>query len=678
MPEILSPVGNRAMLEAAVRSGADAVYMGMSDFNARRTAVNFGKDEFRDAVEYCHVRGVRVYLTLNTLVSDDELPRALETAVYAYEVGADAVIVQDFGLARLIHETMPDFPLHASTQMTIHSPSALRLLKSLGFCQVVVSREMSKDELSNFCKTARDFDIKVEVFVHGALCMCMSGQCYLSALIGGRSGNRGLCAGPCRLPFSADGKEAYALSLKDLSLVEHLDELTKMGVSSFKIEGRLKRPEYVAAATAVCRKILDGESCEEWKAALSMVFSRGGFTEGYYTAKRNKDMFGVRGYEDVLISAKSQKKIHELYRSERQNIAIAGKLSMEKDIPVQLWVSDGVHEVAVSGQVPQSAVENRMVEEDISQQVKKTGNTPFYFSNLQVVVDDGLFYPVSLLNALRREALEKLSLLRGKSFRSSVNFSNEKVKHKVRNGRGSVVAKFLSLSQVPGNLENIDAIVLPLEERWEEYRGSAELLIDIPRGIESEAYIYRRLLEAKVYGVKGAFCGNLSAAALALDVGLAPIFDYSMNLFSSSALQVAAELGARASVFSFEALSTQYKKSFSTIPCGVYAYGRLPLMLMRNCPVKAQTGCDNCKYTGGLVDRMGAYFPVRCRLGYSEMLNSTILWIADKLDNFSADFYILNFTTETVGECASVLKSFFNREKPKGDFTRGLYFRGVM
>ena len=280
--EILAPVGGTESLIAAVRAGADAVYLGAEEFNARRNAQNFNDNDLKQAIEYCRLNSVKCYLTLNTLIKDTEMQNALQLVNRVWQYGIDAVIVQDIGLALEIHRLFPNLALHASTQMSVHSPSALLPLKQMGFKRVVVAREMSGAELKEFCKAAKALDIEVEVFVHGALCMCLSGQCYFSAYLGGRSANRGLCAGTCRLPFMAKGGTGYDLSLKDLSLIPYLGELEKMGVTSFKIEGRMKRPEYVATAVAAAKQMVqNGTVDDEIDRLLEKVFSRDGFTDGY-------------------------------------------------------------------------------------------------------------------------------------------------------------------------------------------------------------------------------------------------------------------------------------------------------------------------------------------------------------------------------------------------------------
>ncbi len=680
-PEILSPVGNREMLEAAVRAGADAVYFGMSDFNARRNAQNFTNEEFCEAVAYCHVRGVRAYLTLNTLVSDADMQRALRQAAFAYESGIDAVIVQDLGLARMLRRCLPDLPLHASTQMTVHSPSALPILKKLGFVQVVLSREMSREEIRAFCVEANKYGIAVEVFVHGALCMCMSGQCYLSAVLGGRSGNRGLCAGPCRLPFSASKKVGYDLSLKDLSLVDHLGDLAALGVSSFKIEGRMKRPEYVAAATYVCCASLEGRPCEEWKEALAKVFSRNGFTDGYYSGHTGREMFGVRGIDALQASASVFSKLHELYRAERQSVALSAVLSLAVGREAELKVSDGKNTVLVKGPLCRRAEGRALERESVESKLARTGNTPFCFETIETELEADAYLSVSELNAMRREALERISAARSVSCRPRVDLASACVKTEgmMRRERKTAkpIARFSSLIQIPRNLEGLAAVVVPLESSFEKLKLAVPLIVDVPRGITSERAIFERLQEAHKFGVRAAFCGNLAACRLICEAGLEPIFDFSMNLFSSYALACAEALGARASVLSFELKQQQINASCAESYVGIYAYGRLPLMLMRNCPVQNAKKCKECDRSPSLTDRKGKEFPVRCRAGYSELFNSAPLWILDKTDDFCVDFHVLYFTTENARECEKVLEAYRTSRAPKGNFTRGLYYRGV-
>ena len=298
-PEILAPVGSREALEAAVRCGADAVYLGQKSFSARADSRNFDPDALREAVAYAHRFGVRVHQALNIVTFDREFPALKDCIRAACDAGVDALIVQDWGVAAAVKALAPSMPLHASTQMAIHSPEGVRAAGELGFSRVVLARELSREEIAAIRAST---SLELEVFVHGAHCMSVSGQCYLSAMLGGKSGNRGRCAQPCRLPFSAGcpgvpkAGEAV-LSLKDLCLIPRLPELAAMGIESFKIEGRMKRPEYVAAAVAACRAALDGR--EPDLAPLQAVFSRSGFTSAYFDGQIDRKMFGFRRKEDV-------------------------------------------------------------------------------------------------------------------------------------------------------------------------------------------------------------------------------------------------------------------------------------------------------------------------------------------------------------------------------------------
>lgn len=675
--EILSPVGNTEMLEAAVRSGADAVYLGVRDFNARRNADNFDSSTLSDAIKYCHIRGVKVYLTLNTVLSDSELSAALSAAREAYIDGIDAVIVQDLGLARLIHTHLPALPLHASTQLTVHSPSALPALKELGFEQVVLSRELSRDEIAAVCREAERLSMTTEVFVHGALCMCMSGQCYLSAMLGGRSGNRGLCAGPCRLPFKCEGGNRYDLSLKDLSLVEYISELKNLGVKTLKIEGRMKRPEYVAAATAVCRKTVDGEDCSELKDTLYKVFSRSGFTDGYYKGNLGKDMFGTRTKEDVMLSGAVINRLHELYRAERRSVKINGSFSlMGEGVPAVFRVSDGEHTVTVNGQAAEKAKTRAACRENIIPQLEKTGSTPFIFENIETDIADGLAISAGAVNSLRRQALDALAESRYEK-RTAPTAEYRPTDAKKAHGKKSLVARFADISQIPKRLDGVCAVVLPLECDFESYDRAPLLCLDIPRGIQNEDYILNRLNTAVKLGVKYAFCGNIAAVTLCKKAGILPVFDFSMNVFNSESASVAEELGAVGITLSPELTCAQINSVKSPLPTGFIGYGRLPLMLTRNCPLKNGRTCAECDKNGTLTDRKGISFPVRCRLGFSELFNSRPLWLAERTDEFDTDFITLYFTFETPDECESVIARYQGGKPACGEYTRGLYYRGV-
>lgn len=678
--EILSPVGSFEMLEAAVKSGADAVYLGAKDFSARRNAQNFTKEEMKKAVEYCHIRGVKTYLTLNILLKDEELEKAFLLARDAYNMGIDGIIVQDLGFAKILKDYLPELPLHASTQMSVHSKSALPLLKKLGFTQVVVSREMAKKDLEEFCREAEKYNITVEVFVHGALCMCVSGQCLLSAFLGSRSGNRGLCAGPCRLPFKVKGGTGYDLSLKDLSLLEYITELYGMGVRSFKIEGRMKRPEYVAAATYACKQALyEGSVEKNLNETLQNVFSRSGFTSGYYQNKLGKEMFGIRTKEDVISADKAFPLLHELYRKERKSVAVTIKAEVLKNKPISLTISDGENAVTVTGNIPQPAKTKAVTKEDITENITKLGSTPYYHTDCEVVLDGGLFAAKGELNELRRTACEMLDSKRAKVNRTQSN--TEFKLNKTKGGKTAVPKIYIRVEnkdQIPSSLKGISAVIVPLEKDFEPFLG-VKNIVEIPRGIVSESLIENRLKIYKQKGFDTALCGNIAAVTIAKQNGFEVLADTGLNVLNSFSLKTLSEFNVKSAVLSAEILLEDVKELDNELPKGIISYGNIPLMLFKNCPVKNGITCKECKQNGSITDRKGTVFPVRCRMGYSELLNSVPICLSDKQDLLSwLEFQILYFTKETKEQTEKIIADYIYKNPPENKYTRGLYFRGVM
>ena len=409
--ELLAPAGNLESLLAAVHSGADAVYFGYGELNARRNAKNFDEQSLAEASRICKERGVKMHMTVNTMVYDREYEAVLRTLEIACKYGIDALIVQDLGVAALVRRAAPEMPLHASTQLTVHNVSGAWQAKELGFSRVVLAREMSRSEIAAITRTV---PIETEVFVHGALCMCVSGQCYMSSVIGERSGNRGLCAQPCRLPFASGrkGDSGYALSLKDLSLARRVRELSELGVDSFKIEGRMKRPEYVAAAVSQFKQALRGEQAD--LDLMAAVFSRSGFTQGYFDGKLGPEMFGTRQKEDVLAGQKVLKSLNDLASKDVPRVGVDFAFSMKADEPVTLTASDGEgHRATVQGEPPQAALKAPTNEELVRRSLEKTGGTFYYLNSLAAELGEGLICPASQLNALRRQALDGLTAQRG-------------------------------------------------------------------------------------------------------------------------------------------------------------------------------------------------------------------------------------------------------------------------
>lgn len=680
-PEVLSPAGSYESLVAAVRSGADAVYIGAKEFSARRNAENFDKVQLKEAVEFCRVRGVKVYLTLNIMLKDSELYDALAVVEYAYNCGIDGIIIADLGLAKAVSQMFPSLPLHASTQMTVHSPSALYELKTLGIRRVVAAREMSREALKRLCDTAKTLNMEIEVFVHGALCMCVSGQCLLSSVIGGRSGNRGLCAGPCRLPFKAPSGTGYDLSLKDLSLYEYISELSEMGVASLKIEGRMKRPEYIAAATYSCRKAVDeGAVHEDLSEIHTKVFSRSGFTSGYYTSRLGRDMFGVRTDEDALSSKDTYSYIHNIYRTERQNVGVSVSAVIKAGENISIELSDGKNTVSVSGNIPQTALSKEATEEDIKALLSKLGGTPYYAENASAIVESGLFVPASEINALRREAAEKLTALRAqlpeidKKEYALPRFENTESKNT------EIYIRITEVSQIPDDLSDVSCIIVPMEiaPKVSAYKN-ATMAVDIPRWIDNEEKVYKELTKLKEMGFTAAYCSNLAAINLAKKANLKIIGGTGLNICNKQTAEVLGDMGADEITLSAEItmreavnFATNYKK-------GIFAYGRIPLMMFKNCPIKNGITCAECKKQSFLTDRKGLKFPIRCRSEYSEMFNCSYLYLADKKNDISNfDYLLLYFTDETCDRVAEVIKEYQNGGTAPKDYTRGLYYRTLL
>lgn len=680
-PELLSPVGSREMLEAAVLSGADAVYLGAKEFSARRNAENFDFGALSDAIKYCHIRGVKVYLTLNIIIKENELGDALTTATVAYNAGVDGVIIADLGLAKVLRQALPDLPLHASTQVSVHSPSALKPLKELGFSRVVVARELSFEQLKDICEEAKRLNLEIEVFVHGALCMCVSGQCLLSAFLGSRSGNRGLCAGPCRLPFSVENGTGYDLSLKDLSLLSYTKELAKIGISSFKIEGRMKRPEYVAAATAAFRKAIDENVIDTaLEETLQKVFSRSGFTSGYFKNRLGKDMFGIRTKEDVLSANDAFPLIHELYRKERSKIKVEISGEFKKNSPLVVRFYDGENEAVVFDDIPEVAKNRATTIEDISKNLLKLGSTPYFANECEIDVDDGLFIPASVINALRRNACEKLDELRSnRNIRNEVTTLPNREKTSFVKGKQRVYIRVSCSEQLPHNLDGIDGVIFPIESDITFKNGNTEFIADIPRGISSENSIRELLKNAKGKGINTVLCGNIAAISMARDLGFKIIADASMNIINSYAADCIKDLGASEIILSNEITFADAKSLGSNIPIGLNVYGNTPLMIFKNCPIKNGKNCDACDKKGYITDRMDIKFPIRCRLGFSEMFNSVPTYLADRKDEYSfLDFIVLHFTTEDKAQVSEIISAHKNALPPNFKHTRGLFYKGTI
>ncbi|MBQ9083294.1 MAG: U32 family peptidase [Clostridia bacterium] len=687
--ELLAPAGSPECLEPAVRCGADAVYLGASRFSARGNAANFDREALSAAVRYCHGRGVKVYLALNTLLRDDELEDALTLVREACALHVDALIIQDPGLIRMVRACAPELKLSASTQMSIHAPAGVALCRRLGMGRVVLSRELSKTELQELGNTCGD--IELEAFAHGALCMSVSGQCYFSAMLGSRSGNRGLCAQPCRLPFAAPNGTGHDLSLKDLSLIGRMDELAGCGIGSAKIEGRMKRPEYVAAAVTACRNAMDGTPAPDGlHDALRAVFSRSGFTQGFFDGKRDRNMFGTRQKEDVEAASPAVlAQLHNLYRAERPRVPVKMIFTARTGKPCTLTIRDGVHSVTVAGDAPQTARSAPMTAQRITQQLSKLGGTPLYVaapSDIVCRMDDGLVLPASALNRMRREACDLLMARR--ECADPISFDRTLAPAPLpaveTPSAPALRLHFYDPAEIPDTLpDNTELVYIPAHTP----RDVRDALQDrglpvglwLPRGTFGTERGLRALLkDAAEDGIRDVWCGTLNTLAIAADEGLTAHGGFSLNAMNRRSFETLHELGAADTEVSVELTLPHMAKLRPPMPWGAVVYGRLPLMLTRCCPLRNGRDCARCDKHGALTDRKGVSFPVRCAGGCSEVLNSVPLCWTDRLREFPPmHFRSMRFTVENSVEIAEILRRTQLEKRPETQLTRGLYEKGV-
>ena len=686
--EILAPVGNEEMLRAAVFSGADAVYLGFSGFNARTSANNFNADTLKDAVAFCHARGVAVHVALNTTVYGGELP-ALEQAIRAVAAsGADAVICQDLAVATLIGKIAPQLPRHGSTQMSVHSLQGALELKELGFTRVVLARELSMPEVEHITKHC---GIETECFVHGALCMCVSGQCYMSAFLGGRSGNRGSCAGPCRLPFEAnalpEGKPGrlHHLSLKDNSVIDKLDKLQALGVASAKIEGRLRTPEYVAAAVSACLAGREGRAYD--RDLLKNAFSRSGFTSGYLDGKIDGTMFGVRSEADAEQTKKTLPMLRELYRRERSRVPVKMKLEIEEGgEKLTVTDADGSKAFAYGDAEPQPARTDPT--ESLHRSLAKTGGTPFAVEDQDITVEmDGgqWFIPGGAVNELRREALD--ALLKKREVLRPWPTTEEHVPAlplRTLPPHRTLRARFESWEQVPERaLDGIEYLILPIAQADRVPREwRAKTLLELPRVMfgKLEEDTARRIAATQDAGFAGYEVSNI--AHLRLCRGLPMSGSFGLNITNQLAAQFYADNGLSSMLILPEVKDSDISTIAPTrngrpVPTGVLVYGHMPLMITRACPLQNIHDCAHCDKTGVLTDRKAKKFPVRCGLGVRTIYNPVPIYMGDKPGALTVDYGVAYFTLESREEAAKILEMIRTHAPFEGDFTRGLYFKGT-
>ena len=693
MIELLSPAGSPEGVIAAVQNGADAVYMGMGAFNARRGAKNFTDEEFVKAVRYCHVRGCKVYVTLNTLVNDREMRDAVAAAKLASDAGADARIVQDLGMSYAIRCALPDIPLHASTQMSLHNLAGVEAAAEMGITRAVLARELSFEQIRFITKNA---SIETEVFVHGALCFCHSGQCYMSALIGRRSGNRGLCAQPCRLQYSLGGRmDDHPLSLKDNCLVDQIRRLEEAGVASLKIEGRMKRPEYTGIVTGVYAKAIreqrnpDKEEME----LLEKTFSRQGFTQGYFIGDK-LDMFGVRSEPDKdadKIFAAARKQYAE---GEMRRVPVHFYTVLEKGEHIKaIAFDDDGHKAIATGPVPERAKRQGLTEQYLTEQMFKTGGTPYNCIENKAKAEPGLYLPASEINELRRKLIAQLSAEREKApGRRTLRIPSPPVNVPAISDPARIY-QVRTAEQLTPELAELkpDYIYFPAMELAENFNplrpfidNGARPVAVMPRVItdDQSREVYAALEKLFDYGVNEALTGNLGHVFIARQAGMKVRGDFGLNAFNSYTLRVLQDAGFISATASFELRLAQIKAMAKPVDTELIIYGRLPLMVSDQCIIRQSAGRCNCQTPGQLSDRMGSVFPVVKEFGCRNVIyNAHKLYLADKRD----DLYALGlwglrmlFTTESPRECVEVAKGYLGLTDYKPNvLTRGLYYRGV-
>ena len=700
MMELLSPAGGWEAMVAAVQNGADAVYMGFGGLNARRSARNFTDEEFREAVAYCHLRRVKVYLTLNTLVTDRELPAAAEALKKASDMGVDAILIQDWGIWRLAREIAPEVPLHASTQMSLHTLGGACRAAELGLERVVLARELSRRDIHTI---TRGCPAEIEVFGHGALCMCYSGQCEMSAVIGGRSGNRGACAQPCRLPYGVNEKAAggHPLSLKDANLADYVQELEQMGVACLKLEGRMKRPEYVAVITGIYRRLLDekrGPSREESR-QLEAAFSRSGFTDGYYKGRTGPEMFGTRPEnapepKELFARAKAG-----YSREDSRRVPVDMVCTLRAGEPVSLTASAGGHVVRAEGPTPEEARNRALTAAELQARLEKTGGTVFRPRETRVELEEGLMLPASAVNALRRQALEGLEAALAQPPVRRTGTPSPLPQAQPGPDAPVLTCSIMRPEQLTEPLAQCETVYVPAEllekinlNRWAEMTHICAVLPRIFR-TEDQAAL-RALLQRHRQKLSAVAIGNLGHLPIAEGLGLPLWGDLGLNLFNSESLLFWKELGLESAAVSMELRWQQLRDLRKVLPCEAVVYGRLPLMIMENCVIRNQLGCRDagrdyadrspacrCGQENVLVDRTGAQFPLVGQWGHRcEIENSKVLFLADKPEwrQLGLTRARLRFTTESPEECARVLQAYQGRSDYRPDqLTRGLFYRGV-
>ena len=660
--ELLCPAGSPEAFRAAIEGGADAIYVGGSAFNARINAKNFTAEEMKDSISLAHAYGVKVYIATNTLIFDKEKEDFLAAAESAYKSGADALIIADLGAAELVRNRIP-IELHASTQMSGHNADAAKFLAERGFSRMVCAREMSREDLWQFVKSS---PIEAEVFVHGALCVCHSGQCLFSSVVGGRSGNRGECAQPCRLPFKVGGKDRYPLSLKDLSLARHLPELSQMGVASLKIEGRMRSPEYVRDVAAIFRRLLDeGRGADDREMAkLAEIFSRGGFTDGYYTKNIGRGMLGVRSEAD-----KQNTRALEPFNKITRKLPISLSAALRAGEPISLTAKATERSVTVTGDTPEAARTAPLSREAVEKNLSKLGNTPYYLDALDLDLEDGISLPLSSINALRRRAVEELMTDEPRA--ELLTPAPEKEKSYIP-AKGRTAAFYFPDRIPPEAYEYFDILYTPLEK----YNGETNGVLIPPVIFDGERERVRKMLVRAVsLGATHALVENIGHIELVREAGLTLHGGHRLNVANSQTAAAMSDVFCDV-VASPEITLPRLRDIVRHTPAvRTLVFGRIPLMITEKCVGKEIGGCEVCESGRAILcDRRGINFPVLRIFDHRSLIvNSLPLYMADKkaeLDRIGLSATHFIFTTESRQEICRVISAYRNGDSPRGEVRR--------
>ncbi len=679
--ELLSPAGGREALAAAVQNGADAVYLGEKSFSARQSADNFDSDELKNAVRYAHERGVKIYLAMNTLINHAECEKFEKGVEQAAKAGVDALIIQDFGGAEIARRVCPSLHIHASTQMSAHNEKDVEALLDRGFTRVVLARELKMEEIQKIYRNTR---ASLEVFVHGALCVCVSGQCLMSSFIGGRSGNRGRCAQPCRQMYTANGKRGYFLSPRDLCLVDEINSLDDIGVDSLKIEGRMKSPEYVATVTGIYRKYLDSrtKASKEDIKELEKVFVRGdGFTKAYYAGINTPDIMNYDLSNDN-ISYKSDKDVLKkaamTYREgvENKKIPLTAFFKMKENEQSALSLNDGENTVTVYGEIPEKALNVALNEESARERIAKLGQTPFVLEHFEADIDSALTLSAKDINKLRRDAAEKLLDERGK-VREHENFEFG-YDYPSRERKNQIISASVKTKEQLKAAENCEIVYMPIE-LYESSDKKDNFVVELPKVVYDVDKYIRRLKNA---GARRVTASTIGVAKALLNEGFECIGDSGLNVFNPVSCNEYKKTGINHITLSPELTYNEIRqitKNTDAI-CEIAVYGRQLMMTTRACIIKGVRDKCNCEKPLTLKDKTGAEFLVYAdKYEHINMIyNTAVTFTADKkkmLQDTGADVLRLVFTDEDEETIRDVIAMYKGEKEvllPKS-FTRGYF-----